>query len=116
MVIDRLEGKYHSILAATKGVPVRHLSMDSAEIIDLPSGKKAIGSRPSLKGLRKFSDIEKVRAEQTEQEHNERRTESRDIKRIAKWGIGIIVIGCIGGLGYCYIDRIRSKTKGSAST
>lgn len=82
-----------------------HLSTDSTEIIELPSGKKAISSRPSLKGLRKFTEIEKIRGEEEERKKNG--DKAWNWKNAVKWGITLAAIAAIGGVGYYYIRRKR---------
>ena len=87
--------------------------MDSTEFIELPSGRRAIGNRPSLKGLPKFSDIEKVRAENGGK--REEATGWMTGSNVVKWSVGAMVIGAVGGLGYYFVDRIHRKGNGRHS-
>merc|ERR1712154_272455 len=74
-----------------------------SNIINLPSGKQAIQSRPSLAGLKKFSEIEQLRNEMNGSTENE--TTNEDTKRkemekaninYMKWSVGLIILGAVG--------------------
>ena len=115
---------YSTIMAATSSIKPNGGINGNGEIINLPSGKIAIQQRPSLKGLKKFSEIEKLRKEmkdkkddidydgmpQTTSNHNNEIKGYTKMKyKIIKWSVGIMIIGAIGGLGYYYVDKLYKK-------
>jgi len=114
----KFNGRYSMIMAATSAIQPAGMS---GEVILLPSGKAAIQQRPSLAGLKKYSEIEKLRKEQQSKANGEENKEEEDRNgkiwmgrntrtRIIKWSVGLMIIGAIGGLGYYYVDKIQRKS------
>jgi len=100
---------------AMKMTPDSPNNANVSRVIDLPSGKQAMQSRPSLAGLKKFSEIEQLRKEMdgsTESKHgNEGTSNNKGNNGYIKWSVGLIVVGAVGGFGYFYFEHRMNKKR-----
>merc|ERR1712154_223674 len=93
-------------------------NVSQSDIINLPSGKVAYRSRPSLAGLKKFSEIEELNnvINISSEKKDDDEKESLNTNYFLKWSIGLIIVGVIGGFGYYYVDRKMKENKNNSSS